>query len=70
MPVLSQRHILGIPRKAQDILGFRPQERSFSLKKLLAAMVKRKYEKNRRKHLKPQKNIITATTMNYSFEQS
>lgn len=45
MPVLSQRHLLGIPRKAQDILGFRPQERSFSLKKLLAAMVKRKYEK-------------------------
>lgn len=55
MPVLSQRHLLGIPRKAQDILGFRPQERSFSLKKLLAAMVKRKYEKTDESTLNPRK---------------
>lgn len=53
--VVSQRHIFDIPSKAQDILRYRSQARSFSLKALLVTVVKRKHENTNRSTENPEK---------------
>lgn len=54
---ISQRHIVSIPSKAQAILRYRSQAKSFSLQKLLVTMVKESV-KIHTKVQKTQKNIM------------